>query len=57
MRFTVVFEKPAENQLARICKGAPLGVFRKYTDDPLMVLYHVDLGNRMVRIIQVRRSK
>jgi hypothetical protein len=83
MRYTVVLEKPAENQLMRIWgsaadqqavadasdrieleladdahrKGFPLGVFRKYTDDPLAVLYHVDPGDRMVRIIQYRRTK
>jgi hypothetical protein len=83
MRYTVVVEKPAENQLARIWtgapdrqavadafdrierelandahkKGVPLGVFRKYIDDPLAVLYHVDPGDCMVRVIQVRRTK
>jgi hypothetical protein len=83
MRYTVVTEKPAENQLARIwiqapdrqavadasnrierelandpdTKGVPLGIFRTCTDDPLAVLYHVDPGDRMVRIIQVRRTK
>ena len=83
MRYTVVVEKPAENQLARIWaaapdqqavadasdridrelandahrKGVPLGVFRKYTDDPLAVLFHADPGDRMVRIIQYRRTR
>jgi hypothetical protein len=83
MRYTVVVEKPAENQLARIwagavdqqgvadasdridreladdahLKGVPLGVFRKYTDDPLAVLFHVRPADRIVRIIQYRRSK
>jgi hypothetical protein len=84
MRYTVIVEKPAENQLARIwtaapdqqavadasdridrelandahlLKGVPLGVFRKYTDDPLAVLFHADPGDRMVRIIQYRRTR
>ena len=82
MRYTVVYEKPAESQLARLwiqaadrravtdasnrierelandahAKGIPAGVFRKYTDTPLAVLYHVDPGDRMVRIIQYRRT-
>ena len=82
MRYTVVLEKPAENQLARIwaravdqqavadasdridaelgndahAKGVPLGVFRTYADAPLAVLFHVDPGDRMVRIIQYRRT-
>jgi hypothetical protein len=82
MRYTVLVEKPAENQLARIwlyavdrqavaeasdrierelatdahLKGTPLGIFRKYTDDPLAVLFHVDPGDRKVRIIQYRRT-
>jgi hypothetical protein len=83
MKYTVVSEKVAEAQLARIWvhatdkqavtdasnriedelkndahrKGNPLGVFRTYADDPPAVLFHVDPGNRMVRIIQVRRTK
>jgi hypothetical protein len=82
MRFTVVMETPAKNQLARIWvratdkqavtdasnridrelandahrKGIPLGIFRRYADDPLEVLYHVDPGDCMVRIIPVRRT-
>ncbi|HEY7425448.1 MAG TPA: hypothetical protein VH682_14550 [Gemmataceae bacterium] len=82
MRYTVVMENPAENQLARIwiravdqqavtdasnrieselvndaqVKGKPLGIFRTYRDDPLEYLYHVDPGDCMVRIIQVRRT-
>ena len=82
MRYTVLVEKPAENQLARIwlhavdeqavaeasdqiehelgtdaqLKGTPLGIFRKYADDPLAVLFHVDPGDRKVRIIQYRRT-
>lgn len=48
-----------ERELARDAhaQGTPLGVFRTYTDDPLAVLFHVDPGDRMVRIIQVRRTK
>ncbi len=82
MRYTVVMEKPAENQLARIwyraadqqevadasnrierelandahMKGKPLGIFHTYRDDPLEYLFHVDPGDCMVRIIQVRRT-
>jgi hypothetical protein len=82
MRYTVIWEKPAENQLSRIWmratdkqavtdasnridrellidahrKGRPLGVFRTYTDDPLAVLFHVDPGDCMVRVVQVRRT-
>jgi hypothetical protein len=37
-------------------KGKPLGIFRTYRDDPLEYLYHVDPGDCMVRIIQVRRT-
>jgi len=82
MRYTVVMENPAQNQLARIWNGAadqqevadasnrierelandaytkgnPLGIFRRYRDDPLEYLFHVDPGDCMVRIIQVRRT-
>ena len=42
---------------AHLLKGVPLGVFRKYTDDPLAVLFHADPGDRMVRIIQYRRTR
>jgi len=82
MRYTVLVEKPAENQLARIWaraadqqavadasdridveladdahrKGVPLGVFRKYTDHPLSVLFYVDPGDRKVHILQYRRT-
>jgi hypothetical protein len=38
-------------------KGVPIGIFRAYVDDPLAVLYHVDPGDCMVRIIQYRRTK
>jgi hypothetical protein len=37
-------------------KGNPLGIFRRYRDDPLEYLFHVDPGDCMVRIIQVRRT-
>ena len=37
-------------------KGTPFGRFFAYTDDPLAVLYEVDPGDRMVRVIQVRRT-
>jgi hypothetical protein len=82
MRYTVIVEKPAESQLARIwiraadqqavadafdrierelkddahAKGAPLGIFRRYADTPVEVLYHVDPGDCKVRIFQVRRT-
>jgi hypothetical protein len=81
MRYTVLVEKPAENQLTRIwaraadqqavadasdridaeladdahTKGVPLGIFRKYTDPPLSVLFYVDPGDRKVHVIQYRR--
>jgi len=81
MRYTVVVEKSAENQLARLwasaadrqavadafdriereladdaqTKGTPLSIFRRYSETPLEVLYHVDPGDCMVRISQVRR--
>jgi len=81
MRYTVLVEKPAENQLARIWaraadqqavadasdridaelandahrKGIPLGVFRKYTDDPLSVLFYIDPDDCKVHILQYRR--
>jgi hypothetical protein len=83
MRYTLIWEKAAENQLTRIWtratdkqavadasnridqellidahrKGSPLGVFRTYTDDPLAVLFHVNPGDCMVTVIQVRRTK
>ncbi len=82
MRYTVVMETPAQNQLARIwygaadqqevadasnrierelrndahTKGNSLGIFRRYRDDPLEYLFHVDPGDCMVRIFQVRRT-
>lgn len=82
MRYTVVMDKLAENQLARIWiaavdpqevtdasnrieselqndahgKGTPLGVLRTFRDDPLEYLFHVDPGDCMVRILQVRRT-
>jgi len=81
MRYTVLFDNPAESQLARIwlqavdkqavadasnrierelardahLKGTPFGAFRRYADDPLAVLFHVDPGDCKVRIIQYRR--
>ncbi len=36
-------------------KGNPRGIFRTYRDDPLEYLFHVDPGDCMVRIMQVRR--
>jgi hypothetical protein len=36
-------------------KGIPFGPFRAYYDDPLAVLYEVDSGNCMVRIVVVKR--
>ncbi len=82
MRYTVVMETPARNQLARIwiratdqqavadasdriedalkndahAKGNPHGIFRRYRFDPLEYLFHVDPGDCMVRIVQVRRT-
>ncbi len=38
-------------------KGAPFGPFRILEDDPLSVLYTVDPGDCMVRVIQVRWNK
>jgi hypothetical protein len=38
-------------------KGVPFGFLRTYVDDPLAVLYHVDSGNCMVRIVQYRLTK
>jgi hypothetical protein len=38
-------------------KGTPFGPFLALFDDPLSVLYTVDLGDCMVRVIQVRRNK
>ena len=38
-------------------KGAPHGAHRAFRDDPLAVLYTVDPDDRMVRIIQVRRTR
>jgi hypothetical protein len=83
MRYTVVWETPAETQLIRLwmraadqqavadaanrierdlardahAKGNPQGVFRTYCDDPLAVMFHVDPGDCMVRIFQVRRTQ
>jgi hypothetical protein len=83
MKYTVLWEKSAENQLMRIwthapdqqdvadasnrierdlaydapTKGTSIGVFRKYTGDPLAVLIYVDPGDCKVHIISVRRSK
>jgi plasmid stabilization system protein ParE len=37
-------------------KGEPLGPFRALCDDPLSVLYTVDEGDRIARVIQVRRN-
>ena len=36
-------------------KGTPLGNFFVREDDPLSVLYQVDPGDRMVRVIGVKR--
>jgi hypothetical protein len=36
--------------------GIPRGIYRTYIVDPLAVLFHVDPGDCMVRIIQVRRT-
>jgi hypothetical protein len=36
-------------------KGIPWGPFRAYYDDPLVVLYEVDPGDCMVRVLAVRR--
>jgi len=36
-------------------KGIPFGRFRAYYDDPLAVLYEVDPGNCMVRVVVVKR--
>ena len=38
-------------------KGKSLRPFRVFEAPPLSVLYHVDPGDLMVRIIQVRRIK
>jgi len=38
-------------------KSVPLGKFRTYGDDPVAVLFHVDPDDRMVRVIDVRRSR
>jgi hypothetical protein len=38
-------------------KGVQLGFLRTYVDDPLAVLYHVDPGDCMVRIVQYRLTK
>ena len=83
MKYTVVYVKAAENQLARIYmqahdaaavvaasnridrelatdahrKGSPRGSYRSYTDHPLTVLFQVDPGDRMVKVVHVRRSK
>ena len=83
MRYTVVWEKPAEAQFLRIwmsatdrqevsdasvriehdlatdpdTKGTPHGIFHTYRDDPLAVLFHIDPGDCMVRIFQVRRTR
>jgi hypothetical protein len=38
-------------------KGSPRAGYRIYTDDPLAVLFHVDPGDRMVKIVQVGRIK
>lgn len=37
-------------------KGKSFGRFFAYEDDPLAVLYEVDPGDRMVRVILVRRT-
>ena len=37
--------------------SAPLGKFRTYVDDPVAVLFHVDPDDRIVRVIDVRRSR
>ena len=83
MKYTVLWEKFAENQLMRIWtratdqqevadasdridrdlaydadkKGIPIGIFRKYTDEPLAVLFCVDPGDCKVHVISVRRTK
>ena len=36
-------------------KGTPLGKFFVREDAPLSVLYHVDPGDRMVRVMAVKR--
>jgi hypothetical protein len=36
-------------------KGLPFGDFRAYYDDPLAVLYEVDPGDCMVRVLGVKR--
>jgi hypothetical protein len=81
MKYTVLWEKFAENQLINIWthaadkqdvadasnrielaydahkKGTPIGIFRKYTDDPLAVLIYADQGDCKVYIISMRRTK
>jgi hypothetical protein len=36
-------------------KGIPFGRFRAYYDDPLAVLYEVNPGDCMVRVVVVKR--
>lgn len=38
-------------------KSAPLGSFRVYVDHPIAVLFHLSPNDRLLTIIQVRRSR
>jgi hypothetical protein len=52
----------ASNRIDRVLrddpdkKGTPQGRFRVLTVHPLMVLFHVDPGDCMVRVISVKRT-
>jgi hypothetical protein len=37
-------------------KATPFRQFHVYVDHPLAVLVHIDPGDRMVRVVQVRRT-